>query len=367
MNPLDEGKSPGGSSSGCSAAISGGLCRLAIGSDTGGSVRLPASYTGTVGYKPTWGVLSRYGLVSYAPSLDTVGLMGRSVGDIVTSFEGLMQMKTVKKWKDPTVISLKGNELDSNEPLPLEGITIGVVEEWLEALRGGIISHPLDSILNKLENKSGARLKLVSIPELVGGRGSGECLEMYYKIASMEASSTLSRYTGNFFERFQHQNNPSTGLEIDSSKYPESVENYQLEFLGPEVRKRIQSGRDLLGSLDGNDNLIKSEGYRMGLRRSFDRVFREECCDVLIGPTAFSSAPMLRAKSESESEAKVEEEREVDFFTVPANLAGIPAISVPLHAISSGTDGVIGTQLMAAHGDDRLLLRVSRELESFFK
>lgn len=304
-------------------------------------MRLPASYTGTVGYKPTWGLISRYGLVSYAPSLDTVGLMARSVGDVITGFEGLVGLRG--GWKDPTLVKMKENELDSTEPLPLEGVTIGVLEEWLEDL-AGISDHPLERIIKFIERETGARLKLVSIPELKGN----ECLERYYEIACMEASSTLARYSGNFLKI---AGKGEAYVIPNSNDYGLAVRQFQEENFGGEVFRRIERGRRLLCD---SENIKKTESYRERLKCAFDKLFKGECCDVLIGPTAFSSAPKLHA---------LEKEKEDDLFTVPANLAGLPAISIPLHGLSRGTEGVIGTQLMAAHLDDRLLLRVARELE----
>lgn len=277
--------------------------------------------------------------------------MTRSVGDVVTSLEGLLKQRS--NWNDPTLIKLKDNELFSHESLPLEGVTIGILEEWVEALRG-TEGHPLSAILDTLENKSGARLKLVNVPELQGE----ECLERYYEIACMEASSTLARYTGNFFEN--QSSDLSSGYVIELP-YREKYREYQEEKFGKEVFRRIERGRSLLQDPDGK-YLLRTEGYRSKLRKSFDKLFKEECCDVLIGPTAFSTAPKLFGEKLTEKE-----EKEDDLFTVPANLAGLPAISLPLHGISSGTTGVIGTQLMANHGDDRLLLRIARELESLFK
>lgn len=334
------------------------VCFRAVGSDTGGSVRLPASYTGIVGYKPTWGLISRYGLVSYAPSLDTVGLMARSVGDTVICLEGLLSENgTRNKWRDPTLLAVKSNDLDAQHPLPLEGIVIGVVEEWLGALKG-ISGHPLENVLNLLESRSGARLKLVNVAELEGE----ECLERYYEIACMEASSTLARYSGNFFEQVVKDGSIGSGLLADSTSYSAHVQRYQAEMFGIEVQRRIERGRGLLSDPEGR-YLKRAEGYRSGLRRSFEKLFREECCDVLIGPTAFSTAPTLSDGVKFDSKV----EKEDDLFTVPANLAGLPAVSLPLHGFCDGTDGVIGTQLMAAHLDDRLLLRVARELEKLFK
>lgn len=277
--------------------------------------------------------------------------MTRSVEDAVNCFEGLINVR--KDWRDPTLIEMKENELKANEALPLEGVTIGIIEEWLDNLRG-TQRHPLSSILDTLDNKSGARLKLVNVPELRGE----ECLGRYYEIACMEAASTLSRYTGNFFER--HNSDLSAGYVIDLP-YDERLRKYQEEMFGGEVFRRIERGRALLKDPEGK-YLSRTEDYRKKLKTSFDKLFKEECCDVLIGPSAFSTAPNLFGNKLSETD-----EKEDDLFTVPANLAGLPAISLPLHSISSGTLGVIGTQLLAAHCDDRLLLRIARELESLFK
>lgn len=328
----------------------------AFGSDTGGSMRLPASYTGVIGYKPTWGLLSRYGLVSYAPSLDTVGLIGRSVDDIIICMEGLLQRQVRDKWNDSTLIKLNENELDAFESLPLEGITFGIVEEWMNALEG-VVDHPIYKVIDTLENKSGARIKLISIPELDGN----ECLERYYETASIEASSTLARYCGHFFENIS----PGKGLSIEFNShdgYKNVIEKYQNEMLGSEVVKRIHRGRELLSHPDGR-YLKQSTEFRRILGRSFEKMFKEECCDVLIGPTAFNEAPKLSSKSNG----VLEKEKEDDIFTVPANLIGYPAISLPLHGFKGGVNGVIGTQIMSYRGEDRLLLRVARELENIFK
>lgn len=319
----------------------------AFGSDTGGSVRLPASYCGIVGYRPSWGFLSRSGLVSYAPSLDTVGLMARSVGDVVTCLEGLLDVKGRQQghWQDSTVVDLEQDSRHRHrhrhsafEPLPLEGLTIGILEEWLDG-----IGSTLDRVIRVLDAE-GARVKLVSIPALKGE----ECLQRYYQIASMEASSTLARYKSHNMK-----------LTEPVGEFSDHVKRFQEAHFGDEVFRRISHGQDLLMHPEGV-HLKECEAYRVALRDSFDALFAVECCDVLIGPTAFSSAPPLTSTN-------AEEEKCDDVFTVPASLAGLPAISLPLHGIGSGTDGVIGTQLMAARLDDRLLLRVARELERVFK
>lgn len=328
----------------------------AFGSDTGGSMRLPASYTGVIGYKPTWGLLSRHGLVSYAPSLDTVGMIGRSVDDIIICMEGFLEKGIRENWKDTTLIKMNENELDAFESLPLEGITFGIVEEWMNTLEG-FVDHPIHKVIDAIDKKSGARLKLISIPELDGD----ECLERYYETASMEASSTLSRYSGNFFEKFSK--GQGFLIEVDGADgYKTMFEKYQNEMLGSEVIKRISRGRDLLSHPDAK-YLKQSSIFRKKLAKSFESVFKRECCDVLIGPTAFSEAPKLS----SEPGGMLEREKEDDIFTVPANLIGYPAISLPLHGLEGGVKNVIGTQIMAYRGEDRLLLRVAKELENLFK
>lgn len=431
LNPLDRTKSAGGSSSGCAAALASGMARLGIGSDTGGSVRLPASYCGLVGYKPTWGLISRLGLVSYAPSLDTVGLMTRSVDDLITCLEGgLLKTELRSKWKDVTLFDFRGkNERSGYVPLPLEGLRIGIVEEWLEALSVIVykdtgsyndnhinnntndhtnnntnnitndhtnnitndhtidhtndhtitIDHPLEKVLNLLKRK-GARLQLVKIPELKNGL---TCINHYHEIVSMQASSTLSRFFGIFSdgwrERERDRDNVMFSIknlnfiddcnrENDSFNFPEMVQKYQEEMFGAEVSKRIQRGKKLLMSSSSSSSLLKLDDFCAKLKGSFDEIFRGECCDVIIGPTAFSSAPSLSI-NDTESVNDINTTASVttdDWFTVPANLTGLPAISLPLHAIGNGTAGVIGTQLMAQWGHDRLLLRVARELERVF-
>ena len=412
LNPLDRTKSAGGSSSGCAAALASGMARLGIGSDTGGSVRLPASYCGLVGYKPTWGLISRLGLVSYAPSLDTVGLMTRSVDDLITCLEGggLFKPDLRSKWKDPTLIDFRGllNERPGLVQLPLEGLRIGVVEEWLEALSvffnknnfydgpnniNHIHRHPLEKVLNLLQIK-GARLQLVKIPELKNGTN---CINRYHELVSMQASSTLARFFG-IFTGERNQNNEMFSVKnsnfIDcnnhkSFNFPEMVKKYQEEMFGAEVSKRIQRGKKLLMSSSASA-LSEIDDFCTGLKGSFDEIFRGECCDVIIGPTAFSSAPSIENDivCDYDSDIVCDYDSDIvcdydincnnsdiincnnsvndDWFTIPANLTGLPAISLPLHTITKGTTGVIGTQLMAQRGHDRLLLRVARELERVF-
>ena len=312
------------------------LLLSAIGSDTGGSVRLPASYCGVVGFKPSWGVLSRYGLVSYAPSLDTIGLMAKNVQDCIEAFEclrnGLINRDETKR-PLPTSLSTTGQ-------LPLEGLLIGVPEDWLSRLDS---SHPIGQVLDFLDRQN-CRLFAVKNDEL--SRLSELVLEKYYQIACMEASSTLARYTGLFFGG----NNDGKVTSKQASSFPDYVKEYRQQYMSSEVIDRIRFGRSLLEDV----SLVKSVTvFRSELKDAFKQVFRD--CDLIIGPTAFNQAPLLSEGTNNE--------KSDDFFTVFANLAELPAISLPL---SPKDAPIIGTQLMAPARDDLFLLRAARSLEESF-
>lgn len=309
----------------------------ALASDTGGSVRLPASYCGVVGFKPSWGVLSRYGLVSYAPSLDTVGLLAKNVQDCIEAFECLRNGPINR---DETKVPLP-TTLSTNEQLPLEGLLIGVPEDWLTRLDS---SHPISQILDLLDRQN-CRIFAVKNDHLT--RLSEQVLDKYYQIACMEASSTLARYTGLFF------GGNNSGGKVSSkqaSSFPEHVKEYQQQNMSSEVLNRIRLGRSFLEDV----SFVKSvNAFRSELKEAFRQVFRD--CDLIVGPTAYGPAPLLSAGTDNE--------KSDDFFTVFANLADLPAISLPL---SSSKSLPVGTQLMAPCREDLFLLRVARSLEESF-
>lgn len=293
---------------------------------------MPASYCGVVGFKPSWGVLSRHGLVSYAPSLDTIGVLSRNVQDCIEAFE---VMRKVSSDQDSTVNPLVGC-LSTEQQLPLEGLLIGVFDSWLKNLSP---SHPLSKVLDHLDNQN-CRLVLIK-SELE----DQVVLETYYKIAAMEASSTLARYTGMFW------NGQFVIPRGEAKAYAERVAKFQSENFSEEVLRRIHEGRKLLSDPAAVEAAIQA---RNRIKQVYKTVFQQEC-DLIIGPTAFDSAPLLLKSFECE--------RSDDIFTVTANLADLPAISLPLHQSASP---VIGTQLMAPNRNDLFLLRAARSLEESF-
>ncbi len=297
-------------------------------------MRLPASYCGLVGFKPSWGVLSRFGLVSYAPSLDTVGILTKTVQDCIDAFE---VMRVKQSDKDSTVKQLLAEEISTEQQIPLEGLLIGVFDSWLRKLPS---SHPLSKVLDHLDNQN---CRLVLLKSNSFGLEDESFLDTYYKIASMEASSTLARYTGMFWD------GQFTVSRAEAKNCSQRVAKFQEENFSKEVLRRVSAGRMFLSDPTVVEEAVKE---RARIKEAFNSVFRHEC-DLIIGPTAFDSAPSLQKSFESE--------RSDDIFTVSANLADLPAISLPLH----GTEA-IGTQLMGPNRNDLFLLRVARSLEESF-
>jgi aspartyl-tRNA(Asn)/glutamyl-tRNA(Gln) amidotransferase subunit A len=305
-------------------------------------MRLPASYTGIVGFKPSWGVLSRWGLVSYAPALDVIGLMARSVTDVTEAFEALLAEGSFCKDSTTTTLPLleKGA---SHEPFPVEGLIAGIPREWAAGITDEAAGRVFGDVVSRLETL-GVRLKEISVP------GLSSALELYSDFACVQASSTLARYNGVFFGGKDTQ--PPMWVETEeNATFPAHVADYQGRHFGPEVLARIRKGRSLL-EMRGRFERIQ-EGID-SLKGQFARVFSAECCDLVLSPTAFGIAPLLGSRSHPQE----------DFFTVAANLANLPAVSLPLHPPLLGS--FIGTQLLAPPREDRFLLRVALDLERAF-
>ena len=328
-NPRDTTRTAGGSSGGSAAAVGAGAVRAGLGSDTGGSVRLPASYCGVAGFKPSWGVLSRWGLVSYAPACDVVGLLARTAADCAVLFEALLPGS---QCRDPTALALA----PPGAPVALRALTFGVPREWAPFVCD---ARALDAVLQGTH----VRVRSVSIPSL------RDAAALYADYVCMQAASTLARYTGVF-----------TGagavprVSADADGFGAHVRAYQHARLGPEVVRRVDAGRRLLatpGCWEGAVARVQQ------LQAEFARVFADGC-DLVLGPTARYAAPALDAPPDPDE----------DVFTVPASLAGLPAISLPLGARDArGVAGVVGTQLVGPPRSDWLLLQAARELEGLFQ
>ncbi|MBI4532648.1 MAG: Asp-tRNA(Asn)/Glu-tRNA(Gln) amidotransferase subunit GatA [Candidatus Melainabacteria bacterium] len=332
-NPWDLSKVPGGSSGGSAAAVASGDVVAALGSDTGGSIRQPASFCGVVGMKPTYGLVSRFGLVAFASSLDQLGPIGRSVEDVACMLEVIAGHDA----KDSTSL---------NEPLPqftrelsgvIKGLRIGVIQE----LMGQGIDADVSTCVrtaSEVFRELGANVAEVSMPY------SKHALPVYYIIATAEASANLARYDG---VKYGYR---SVNCEDVLSLYYTT----RKEGFGPEVKRRIMLGTYALSSGYYDAYYRKAQQVRRLVKEDFDRAF--QAFDVLICPTSPSVAFEFGAKTAEPLQMYLS-----DIATVPANLAGIPGISIVCGFDSCGLP--IGLQLLAPALQDLLLLKAAYAFE----
>jgi aspartyl-tRNA(Asn)/glutamyl-tRNA(Gln) amidotransferase subunit A len=324
-NPWDLRCSPGGSSGGSAAAVAAGIVPLALGSDTGGSVRQPAAFTGVVGFKPTYGRVSRYGLVAFASSLDQVGPLARTAEDCALALD-------VIGGHDPC------DSTSLPEPPPaaraalhgdVSGLSIGLPRETFEAdgAAPGVLARVRDAVA--VLEASGAKVREVSLPHTRYG------IAAYYLVANAEASSNLARFDG---VRYGRRAAASTNLT-------EMYERSRSEGFGAEVKRRILLGTFVLSAGYYDAYYRKAQRIRTLLRSDLARAFEE--CDVLVMPTAPETAFLLGARSDPLAMYLS------DIYTVSANLAGVPAISLPCGLV----DGLpVGFQVLGrAQGDDAVL------------
>jgi aspartyl-tRNA(Asn)/glutamyl-tRNA(Gln) amidotransferase subunit A len=340
----DQAYSAGGSSGGSAVAVAEGTCWAALGTDTGGSVRLPAAYSGTVGFKPSYGLVSRWGVVAYANSLDTVGILAKDTESVKKVFE------TVSKYdaRDPTSLSEAVREnikkQEHNGPL-----TIGIPVDFnIKELDITIRKAWIDS-LNALQ-KLGHKLVPVQIPTFQ------LALSAYYILAPAEASSNLARYDGIRY------GTPIEGSDGQGSTLYSATRD---SGFGEEVKRRILLGSYTLSAEAMDSHFMQAQRVRRLLQQDLNTIFRqshpllnetpvdtESGVDVLIAPTAPNLPPLL---AEVANLTPIQNYM-MDVFTVPASLAGLPAISVPVGPAK------IGMQIMGQFGSDSLVLSLSKEL-----
>ncbi|MCE4625161.1 MAG: Asp-tRNA(Asn)/Glu-tRNA(Gln) amidotransferase subunit GatA [Desulfurococcales archaeon] len=331
-NPVDLERVPGGSSGGSAAVLAYGGADLALGSDTGGSIRLPASFTGTVGLKPTYGAVSRYGLIPYANSLEQIGPMGRSVRDVALLFS------VIAGWdpRDATTLRRTGwVDPENLAPLDPHSLRICTPEELLEGTDASVAKR-FDSLLGELE-ESGAVVEEVRIPVL------REALPAYYTIAMAEAASNLARYDGSLYPC-----RPSTRPR----SWEELVERTRTECFGSEVKRRILMGVYVL-----------SEGYRDQFYLAATRIRRlirnammaatRRC--IVASPTGPVPAPRLGERIGDPLKLYA-----LDVQTVTANLAGIPSLSQPMGRVMGLP---VGVQWMGPSMGEETLLRLGLLVE----
>lgn len=330
-NPWDTERVPGGSSGGSGAAVAAGEAIWALGSDTGGSIRLPAAYCGIVGLKPTYGRVSRYGLVAYASSLDQIGPFARDVRDCATVLGAISGHDR----RDSTSINAPVPDYTKNLGAGVKGLKIGLPREYFVAgMQPEVeasIRHSIDELVSM-----GAEMTEVSMPH------TQYALAAYYLIATAEASSNLGRYDG---VGFGHRGEGSDII----SMYKRS----RAEGFGPEVQRRIMLGTYALSSGYYDAYYLKALKVRTLIKQDFDRAF--EKVDVLIAPTAPTTAFKVGEKVEDPLAMYL-----MDVCTIPINLAGVPALSLPC-GFAGGLP--IGMQIIGPHLSEERILQVAYAFE----
>jgi aspartyl-tRNA(Asn)/glutamyl-tRNA(Gln) amidotransferase subunit A len=330
-NPHGKTRVPGGSSGGSAAAVVLNMAPFALGTDTGGSIRLPASFCGAVGYKPTYGLVSRSGVIAMASSTDVIGPITTTVEDAALVLEVMsgrdpLDSTTIERDHTPYTV-FNGT---------LKGKKIGVIKEYFgDGLDKGV-RQQTEATIKKLE-KSGATIKGVSIPSV------GLALACYYIICPAEVSSNLSRYDG---QRYGYS-------ATDANDLDESYELSRSTGFGKEAKRRIMIGTYVLSSGYYDAYYKKAQTVRTKLIQEFDEVFKD--VDFLVGPTAPTTAFKIGQNVSDPLQMYL-----TDIMTVAANLVGIPAISLPAGEVSGLP---VGLQLMAPQRQDRTLLSIAHSIE----
>jgi aspartyl-tRNA(Asn)/glutamyl-tRNA(Gln) amidotransferase subunit A len=331
-NHLNTNCVPGGSSGGSAVATGANLCTASLGSDTGGSIRQPASFTGTYGLKPTYGRISRYGLIAYASSFDQIGPITNTLEDAAL----LLEIMGGDDEYDATVSSRPIEKFSTFEPVnPLK---IAVISESLEAEGIDVeVKHHMDALISKLK-ENGNTVENVSFPYL------DYMVPAYYVLSTAEASSNLARFDG---VHFGHRSQNAQGVEATYKKS-------RSEGFGPEVQRRIMAGTFVLSHGYYDAYYTKGQKVRRVLQNKTNAIFKEY--DLILLPTTPSTAFELNAVKDPINMYLQ------DIFTVHANLTGNPAISLPLGKHSNGMP--FGVQVMANHFDEKQLFNFSHYLEN---
>jgi aspartyl-tRNA(Asn)/glutamyl-tRNA(Gln) amidotransferase subunit A len=332
-NPWDLERIPGGSSGGSAAAVAACEAPLALGTDTGGSIRQPASLCGVVGLKPSYGRVSRFGLVAFASSLDQVGPFSHDV-------QGAALLLEVIAGHDPRDSTSVARPVPSyTRPLnePVQPLSIGVAREHFEAGLDAEVEQSVRAVLKVYEGL-GAKIQEVSLPH------SKYAIATYYLVATAEASSNLARYDG------VHYGHRSTGHSDLIDMYCRS----RGEGFGAEVKRRIMLGTYALSSGYKDAYYLKALKVRRLIRDDFDKVLSQ--CDVLVGPTSPTPAFKIGERSADPLSMYL-----ADIYTISCNLAGLPGISIPCGFTRAGLP--IGLQILTAPFEEEKLLRVARMFE----
>lgn len=336
LNPHDKTKVPGGSSGGSAVAVALEMVPFALGTDTGGSSRQPASFSGCVGYKPTYGLLSRNGIVAMASSTDTVGILSSNATDLGI----LTEIMSGKDPLDSTTIEREHSEYQKISDSSLKGVKVGVIKEYLEHGINNQVKEHVENYIDKLKDK-GAEIVPVSLPSLK------YALAVYYILVPAEISSNLSRYDG---QRFGHTSENAKDLDA-------SYLNSRSEGFGAEAKRRIMIGTYVLSSGYYDAYYRKAQLVRTKIINEFKNAFNK--VDFLIGPTAPTTAFKIGQNAHDPLQMYL-----ADLMTVGPSLVGIPAIVLPSGNVD---DMPVGIQVMANQRKDKSLIDFSVALEKEIK
>ena len=336
INPISPRGSqlvPGGSSGGSAAAVAANLCLGATGTDTGGSIRQPASFCGVVGIKPTYGLCSRWGIIAFASSLDQAGVFANNIADTAI----LLREIAGYDIKDSTSANREIPNYFENLNQDMSGKVVGVPKEYILPDIPEDISKIWEQAIKSLE-RGGVKVKNISLPH------TKYALPAYYIIAPAEASSNLARYDG---VRYGFRSEEGTSLD-------EMYELTRSEGFGKEVKRRVLIGTYVLSAGYYEDYYMKAQKVRRLISNDFNEAFNE--CDFILTPTAPSPAFPIGEKEDDPIKMYLN-----DIFTVPASLAGIPGISIPFGKSQNGLP--LGIQLLSKHFDEQLIFNAGLYLE----
>ncbi len=332
LSPVDKNLVPGGSSGGSAAALAANLTPITIGTDTGGSIRQPASFTGTVGLKPTYGSCSRYGIVAFASSLDQAGPMAKNVKDCAL----LQEIISSYDFKDSTSINFKRNNYSELLTDNIKGKKIGIPKEY----RVENMPNEIDDLWQngiKVIKEAGGETIDISLPN------TNYALPAYYIVAPAEASSNLARYDGVKY-----------GFRSTGENLIDMYEKTRSDGFGNEVKRRIMIGTYVLSSGYYDAYYLKAQKVRRLIKNDFDEVYKK--VDAILTPSTPSSAFAIGEKTNDPVSMYLN-----DIFTVPVNLAGLPAISIPAGNDSKGYP--LGLQIIGKAFDEQNILNIAYSME----
>ncbi len=336
QSPIGENLVPGGSSGGSASALAAKLTPVTIGTDTGGSIRQPASFTGTVGLKPTYGSCSRYGIVAFASSLDQAGPMTSNVEDCAL----LLEVMSSYDLKDSTSVEFKRNNYLQNLNENIKGKKIGIPKEYITDKMPKEIEDLWQNGISYLK-ESGAEIIDLSLPN------TPYALPAYYIVAPAEASSNLARYDGVKY-----------GFRSNGENLIDMYEKTRSEGFGNEVKRRIMIGTYVLSSGYYDAYYLKAQKVRRLIKNDFDEAYKK--VDAILTPSTPSSAFKINEKTNDPVSMYLN-----DIFTVPINLAGLPAISIPAGLDKKGYP--LGLQIIGKAFDEQNILNIAYSMQKKIK